>query len=286
MKTKLLKSVLLGATFLLYTGLAFSQNILPTDAYGFELTNVDWNNKNTGDQTGNIVEAWTQVAGFTQSLDQAQSGTYSMKCDLVATAGTVPKLQTWRSNTNSEHEFTTELATYKVKAWVRVTGDAASNIKITINSQPAKPNLTLNFPDTPTGDWEQIEATTTFDATEAETVGWISFSLVGIPATPTAGSVTYFDNITIEKDATASVNKINNELSGVSVFPNPATDKVNVTAPSGSEVSITNIAGVVVRQVQTSSDNTVISTENLPSGIYIVTVVSEGKTAVSKLIKN
>jgi photosystem II stability/assembly factor-like uncharacterized protein len=74
------------------------------------------------------------------------------------------------------------------------------------------------------------------------------------------------------------------------IFPNPAIDKVNVSLlnwneEEKSDLIIENMQGVVVYAASISSQQTVIGVENLPSGIYIVKVVSGKAITVGKFIR-
>ncbi|WP_152285737.1 T9SS type A sorting domain-containing protein [Flavicella marina] len=86
------------------------------------------------------------------------------------------------------------------------------------------------------------------------------------------------------KDAEASVSK--NTLEGVSVYPNPATDAVNVEAPNNSNVSIYDATGVALKNKIVTKAVSEISLQGLTSGIYFVKIENAGKTAITKLVIN
>ena len=86
------------------------------------------------------------------------------------------------------------------------------------------------------------------------------------------------------KDAEASVSK--NTLEGVSVYPNPATDAVNVEAPNNSNVSIYDATGVALKNTTVTKEVSEISLQGLTSGIYFVKIEDAGKTAITKLVVN
>lgn len=79
-----------------------------------------------------------------------------------------------------------------------------------------------------------------------------------------------------------------NGLTGLSVFPNPATDHVTInglTAINGEkEIILSNVTGnVVVRQ--TINGNTSINTADLPSGIYLLQVRAASGNASFQIVK-
>lgn len=266
--------------FVELTDSALTQSIVPKSPYGFENTNVFWSSGGH-DVTvaGNIVDAWTQNAGFTQTSERAKEGTYSMKCDLVATAGSNPKLQTWRTNTNKEHEFTTEVADYDVKMWVYLEGDTPSGVKLSLDSQAAKPQVNFDFTTLAKNQWVQVEATSKLTSAEAIESNWFSFVMTGLKATPSAGSKIYFDDITVQKSNSLSVNKT--VLEGVQI--QSENKQIRVLAPAKSSVLITNMSGKVVFHQQELKQNTV-STPFLPTGVYLVKVVSQGKSTLKKVL--
>ncbi|NIJ46165.1 beta-galactosidase [Wenyingzhuangia heitensis] len=265
--------------FVEITDSALTQNILPTDPYGFENTNVFWSSGgHDASVAGNIVEAWTQNVGFTQTSERAKEGTYSMKCDLVTTAGTNPKLQTWRTNTHKEHEFTTEVANYDVKMWVYLEGDTPSGARLTLDSQTAKPQVNFDLSSVAKNQWVQVEASNKLNSGEAIENNWFSFIMTGLNATPNAGSAIYFDEISIQKSDSLSVTTA--VLEGIKIVSE--NKKIQITAPIKSNVLITNISGTVIYHQKTTQD--FISTQNLQTGIYIVKVVHNGKSTLKKVM--
>ena len=81
-------------------------------------------------------------------------------------------------------------------------------------------------------------------------------------------------------------NPMTNNDSKVNYFPNPVIDILNVQ--SSSEINylkITNILGQAIFQNSFNSKFTQINTSDFPSGIYIVTLESEGKKETFKIIK-
>ncbi len=92
----------------------------------------------------------------------------------------------------------------------------------------------------------------------------------------------------------ASCNRISNtilitsvgEESNLEIFPNPANGSINIKGlpvNSLSEIKLINSLGVVTTEVWASHE-TLISTHNLPSGIYFVKIISDGKSKVTKII--
>jgi hypothetical protein len=76
--------------------------------------------------------------------------------------------------------------------------------------------------------------------------------------------------------------------SNITLYPNPTSGKVYVRIPQNilsSTISIYTIDGDQVLQTKTFSALTELDIENLPSGIYIVKIVTNDKSLVIKILK-
>ena len=62
-------------------------------------------------------------------------------------------------------------------------------------------------------------------------------------------------------------------VSEIALFPNPATDILNITSSETiSEIEIVNTLGQVVKRIEVNSDNAVCNVEGLTSGVYVVRI--------------
>ncbi len=75
-----------------------------------------------------------------------------------------------------------------------------------------------------------------------------------------------------------------NSISGLSIYPNPVKNILNITteANSSKNIIIFDILGKQVLNVTT--ENTTVNVGNLSAGVYIVKITEEGKTATRKLV--
>ena len=65
----------------------------------------------------------------------------------------------------------------------------------------------------------------------------------------------------------------------VKIFPNPATDILNITSSETiSEIEIVNVMGQVVKRIEVNSDNAVCDVDDLRSGVYVVRIHSASTT--------
>ena len=84
---------------------------------------------------------------------------------------------------------------------------------------------------------------------------------------------------------------INNPLSQVKAYPNPAHDEVTIafslSAPASVSVSFTNVLGQVVSEQQmgvVTTGNAVMNTSALPAGVYFYTVTANGRRNTGKVL--
>ena len=72
---------------------------------------------------------------------------------------------------------------------------------------------------------------------------------------------------------------------GISIYPNPATDRFYVEVNNSALVEVYSILGEPIIRTQISDKNTAIPLQDLNSGVYMVQITHEGKTTAKKLIK-
>ena len=101
----------------------------------------------------------------------------------------------------------------------------------------------------------------------------------------------YFFMVDDFKVTTATTAGVNNSLSSlVSVYPNPATNVVNISGKNDvliSNVSVTDVNGRLVKQVNSGNINaTQISLSGLEPGVYIVTILLNEGSMTKKIVKN
>jgi hypothetical protein len=77
---------------------------------------------------------------------------------------------------------------------------------------------------------------------------------------------------------------VNNFNSSISIYPNPATNELNIEATTTSKIEIMNLAGLVIINIAAKEKNTTIDISTLAQGIYFVKLSSENGVAVKKFI--
>jgi hypothetical protein len=105
--------------------------------------------------------------------------------------------------------------------------------------------------------------------------------------------VVYSDNANLYKTTVMKYDSVGvgiNELqeSGLSLYPNPASDKITIEKspiPAQSQLSIMNVNGQELITQHISERKTVIDISTLPSGVYFVRVTNDRTVEVGKIIK-
>ncbi|MCL1969840.1 MAG: T9SS type A sorting domain-containing protein [Bacteroidetes bacterium] len=77
--------------------------------------------------------------------------------------------------------------------------------------------------------------------------------------------------------------KLENNQKVVSFFPNPAKTQFTVTNTENAEIQLFNILGQKVLQTRGTKENTVINTDALPQGLYVLKVMKDNFSAVHKI---
>lgn len=115
-------------------------------------------------------------------------------------------------------------------------------------------------------------------------IGWPGSGCVGEDPTPVADAgfpVAWLFSVT---GTTEDMGVVELNSKSLSVYPNPATDVLNISLKNGevSNIEITNLAG---QNVLTSKANSV-NVSFLPAGVYVVRVKdNNGTTHMSKIVK-
>ena len=97
-------------------------------------------------------------------------------------------------------------------------------------------------------------------------------------------NVYYIDNIYMYVEGTASVD--NNKLLGFSMFPNPASNRLNISAKETiKNADVFNVLGKKVMSVNVNDTKASIDISTLTSGIYLVKYNVNNKVGTAKFIK-
>ena len=127
------------------------------------------------------------------------------------------------------------------------------------------------------------------------------FSTIGYGPFAEGGVVNYFTSwgespyISLNFDPTIGINETTNEISGVSIYPNPISSSVNlemnIANPSEVSIQVTDLSGKIVATqnlgfLPLGKNQTTIQSASFNNGLYYVTISSNGTSVTKKFIKN
>jgi hypothetical protein len=87
---------------------------------------------------------------------------------------------------------------------------------------------------------------------------------------------------------TAQSKAANIEMGEMTLSPNPTTGSFSLTLDevvTNAQLSILSVNGAVVKQMNVSGDNITVSSDELPTGVYLVRVQTGDALFTQKLIK-
>lgn len=146
------------------------------------------------------------------------------------------------------------------------------------DGEPAQVEIKVS--NTVTGEWELL----TFDFTDAIGVNYTRLTIFpDFPADArTSGGTVYIDNIDWVGGTSANPSR----LEQISVFPNPAADRLTVVFREMSRITITNLVGQQLEEIPLSNaEQRVVDVSGLKTGVYFLTVESAGRTSTTKFMK-
>ena len=139
--------------------------------------------------------------------------------------------------------------------------------------------VTFNWGPTSANDWRTEEID--LEAFQGESA---MFRIVNISG---FGNNTFVDNFNV--DSVLAVEE--NEILGILLYPNPASNEVTITMPNGFEGNMTtfeiiNNLGQVVRRYQSEASGTEIQMDisSLSQGMYFIAIENQNKRSLEKLI--
>ena len=97
-----------------------------------------------------------------------------------------------------------------------------------------------------------------------------------------------FMTIPVDGFETLATKEITNSTSDLSIYPNPASNRININLGNNKEianVTITNILGKVVKTTTMNGENTQLSVKELINGVYFVSIETTNKVITKSLVK-
>ncbi len=155
------------------------------------------------------------------------------------------------------------------------------------------PNVTINGGDVTIRNGESVRLT----ATGAERYQWSSGETTAIidvyPTETTTYTVTGY-NGTCSSEASTTIT-VEGAVLGVSdidnntnvVYPNPASNSLNIEGTDISRIRIINLAGQELMNIESTSEKQTIDISSLPNGIYLIQIFDKesNSSSVHKIVK-
>lgn len=166
-----------------------------------------------------------------------------------------------------------------------------------INSWSLRKNIRGNqlSEEIATSSWEpgSMDDWTTVHMTNVTSQFWVDLFRVKFQFEADGGNNFFLDDINIYSGGPSELSvSEENEFSEFNVFPNPASDEVNVSfsleSAQNTKISLLNTLGQTVKDfdIQANSGNNLvlIGTEEFEAGVYIIKVQTQGKEQTKRLI--
>lgn len=91
-------------------------------------------------------------------------------------------------------------------------------------------------------------------------------------------------------NSSSGVGNVTNRATGITIVPNPASNQINVSYSGAymgtKDISIINVVGQVVKQLNTPEQAITIPVADLANGVYLIKTQVNGKTTTDRFIKN
>ena len=103
-------------------------------------------------------------------------------------------------------------------------------------------------------------------------------------STPEAAASWEIDYVRVTGRDMTAVNE--NEITTVNLYPNPANEQVSFVLDNDAQVSVFDVTGRMVSEMNATAGNTQLNVSELESGVYFVNFrYANGSTSVSKFVK-
>lgn len=176
--------------------------------------------------------------------------------------------------TNSD-TFTMKVYSPRANAKVLLKVEDSSNAAISFEKEVTM--TTANAWETLTFDYSSIDTGNSYDKVV------LIFDL-GTSGDGSENYTFYIDDLTLSNGATASV--LNNELLGVSMYPNPATNSLNITAQGViNNAAIYNLLGEQVLYMNVNKTRESIDVSSLSSGVYVIKFTVNTIVGTTRFVK-
>ena len=97
------------------------------------------------------------------------------------------------------------------------------------------------------------------------------------------GNIFYVDDISFTFPV--GINESTNNNLNIYVFPNPATDRLNIESKQQSSIEVFNVEGQIIKSFVADNTHSIIDISSFEKGIYFVKVITENGTDIRRFVK-
>ena len=108
-----------------------------------------------------------------------------------------------------------------------------------------------------------------------------------VTGTDTKGCVST-GSVTLTVSKCTGISKVENEIVGLNVYPNPTNGEFTVELNNGlvKTIVVSDLSGRVILNTQTQNDKTVVNLNNFANGVYYVKIQSSTSVEILKVVKH
>ncbi|AZQ63793.1 PKD domain-containing protein [Flammeovirga pectinis] len=240
------------------SSITLGESVIFTDGSTGEVTSYAWS---FGDDNTSVAQNPTHT--------YASAGSYTATLTVTNSAGSSSESMTITVVEDEEEETET-----------------APLAQFTVSSSSIMLGESVTFTDGSTGEvtsyaWSFGDDNTSVAQNPTHTYASAGSYTATLTVTNSAGSSSESMTITVVEDTPTSVDV---EQLAISIYPNPATDVVNVVANNIVKIAIYNTSGQLVKIVNKKNTATKVSVSKLNKGIYIFMLTTkEGKSVTRKV---
>ena len=139
---------------------------------------------------------------------------------------------------------------------------------------------------TTAGSWQTIDFDFSSAKNEKRDKLVIFFDITGAPSDPITDDTFEIKTFEFNAFASLSIKDINQIINDVRVYPNPASEIVNISAAETIDrVSVYDLTGRVIKQSNPNKSSFSLNINDLNKGVYLIKLNAGDKESITKLIK-
>lgn len=176
----------------------------------------------------------------------------------LLTLGTESELRFWAKS------YTDEYGLERIKVGISTTGNSPEDFTFIQDGA---------YEEIPTDYTEFVFDLSAYDGQDV---------YIGLECVSNDASLTFLDNIDVNTTISTDINSISERM--IKVYPNPASEYINITNAKNAKVNIYNIVGELIYSTTSYSNNLYVNISDFAEGTYIVKIGTDESSVVTKKI--